>query len=264
MGKSASSILVLLKHGGRDTSVKSAIGNGRVLWSGHNGIEWIGKEDEEWNSVYLIKYSSISEMQQSVNRFRKKDFEKIRMFSVKPQSKLKIGIVRFMMKYIFSSSSVELLGDTPDWDLLPDSDILPTKEQQLRLAWEKQDGPIVMLNFLSYHNEPKYPSGYKGERARDGERAYGKYSGHAMRSVAKLGGVLENGGEIESLLVGESKVEWHQFGFMRYHTLEALHGMFRVKENIKAGIHRDAGLRNTRVYAFTPDDHRELNYRLVS
>ncbi len=44
---------------------------------------------------------------------------------------------------------------------------------------------------------------------------------------------------------------------MRYHTLEALHGMFRVKENIEAGIHRDAGLKKTRVYAFTPDDHGE-------
>jgi hypothetical protein len=255
MGKSASSILVLLKHGDQETSIDSAIGDGRVLWSGRDGIEWIGKEEEEWDSVYLIKYSSTTEMQQSVKRFRVKYFEKIRLYSVSPQSRLKAGIIRFLMKNIFSRSSVELLGDAPDWDLLPISDVLPTKEQQLRLAREKQDSPIVMVNFLSYHDEPKYPSGYEGMRSKDGESAYGKYSSHAMRAVAKLGGVLECGGEIESLLVGESELKWKQFGIMRYHTLEALHGMFRMKENIEAGIHRDAGLKSTRVYAFTPDNH---------
>ncbi|MHA2287089.1 MAG: hypothetical protein ACXABZ_14605, partial [Candidatus Thorarchaeota archaeon] len=199
MGKSASSILVLLKHGDQETSIDSAIGDGRVLWSGRDGIEWIGKEEEEWDSVYLIKYSSTTEMQQSVKRFRVKYFEKIRLYSVSPQSRLKAGIIRFLMKNIFSRSSVELLGDAPDWDLLPISDVLPTKEQQLRLAREKQDSPIVMVNFLSYHDEPKYPSGYEGMRSKDGESAYGKYSSHAMRAVAKLGGVLECGGEIESL-----------------------------------------------------------------
>jgi hypothetical protein len=255
MGKSASSILVLLKHGGQEPSVKSAIGDGLVLWCGQKGIEWIGKEDEDWDSVYLIKYSSTSEMHQSAKRFREKDFEKIRLYSVKPQSRLKIGLVRFLMKYIFSRSSVKLLDDAPDWNLLPIADILPTKEQQLRLAREKQDSPIVMVNFLSYHDTPNYPSGFGGKRAKDGESAYGKYSSHAMRAVAKLGGVLECGGEIESLLVGESELKWKQFGIMRYHTLEALHGMFRMKENIEAGIHRDAGLKSTRVYAFTPDNH---------
>ncbi len=259
MGKPASSILVLLNHGGQETSVPSAIGDGKVLWSGHNGIEWIGKDGEDWDSAYLIKYSSTSELQQSVVRFRKKDFKKIKLFSVKPQSRLKTGLVRFMMKYIFSRSSVELLGDAPDWDLLPASDILPTKEQQLRIAREKQDSPIVLVNFLSYHDEPKYPSGFSGKRADDGESAYGKYSSHAMRSVAKLGGVLECGGEIESLLVGESKEKWKQIGLMNYLSLDALHGMFRIKKNVEAGIHRDAGLKNTRVYAFTPDNYIPQN-----
>jgi hypothetical protein len=255
MGKPVSSILVLLKNGGLETSVKPAVGDGSVLWSGHSGFEWIGKEDEEWDSVYLIKYSSTAEMQQSVKRFRETEFERLRLYSVKPQSRLRIGLVRFMMKHIYSRSSAELLGDEPDWDLLPIADILPTKEQQLRLAREKQDSPIAMVNFMSYYDEPKYPPGFSGKRAEDGESAYGKYSSHAMRAVAKLGGLVECGGEIESLLVGESELKWKQFGIMRYHTLEALHGMFRMRENIEAGIHRDAGLKSTTVYAFTPDNH---------
>lgn len=253
MANPALSILVLLKHDGQEESIKSTIGNGDILWSGHSGFEWIGKEDEEWDSVFLIEYSSASEMRQSVERFGEKDFENIRIFTVRPQSKMKVRLVRFMMKYIFSRSSVELLGDIPDWDLLPESDILPTKEQQLRLAKEKKTGPIVMVNFLSYYDVPKYPRGFEGKRGKDGEEAYGKYGSQVMRVVAKLGGIFEYAGEIESLLIGESDLNMTQFAFMRYHTLEALYGMFRVKENIESGIHRDAGLKDTRVFAFTPD-----------
>jgi hypothetical protein len=254
MVQSASSILVLLKHDGQEELVKSAIGEGKILWSGIDGLDWIGKEDEEWDSVFLVKYRSHSELQQSTERFKEKNFEKIRLFAVKPISKMRIRLIRFLMKYIFSRSSVELLDDAPTWDSRPKSDILPTKDQHIRVAREKKDSPIVMVNFLSYYDEPRYPSGFKGKRGKDGELAYDRYGRQAMRSVAKLGGIFENAGKIESLLIGESNVKWNQFAFMRYHTLDALEGMFRIKENMGAGIHRDAGLKTTRVYAFTPDN----------
>lgn len=254
MVQSASSILVLLKHNGQEKLVKPAIGDGKILWSGHSGFEWIGKEDEEWDSIFLVEYPSPSELLQSVEMFRENNFEKIRLFTVKTESKMKIRLIRFMMKYIFSLSSIELLGDVPNWDLLPERDILPTKDQQLRVAREKKDVPIVMVNFLGYYDEPRYPTGFKGKRGKDGEEAYGMYGSRVMRVVAKLGGIVENAGEIESLLIGEYDLNVTQFALMRYHTLEALHGMFRVKENIEGGIHRDAGLETTRVYAFTPDN----------
>lgn len=254
MVQSASSILVLLKYGGQEESIKNAIGDGKILWSGHSGFEWIGKEDEEWDSIFLVKYQSHSQLQQSAERFREKNFEKIRLFAVKPVSKMRIRLIRFLMKHIFSRSSVELFGDAPNWDIIPQSDILPTKGQHIRVAREKKDTPIVMINFLSFYDEPIYPSGFKGKRGKDGELAYDQYGRHAIRFVAKLGGVIENAGEIESLLIGESSVQWDQFAFMRYHTLDALEGMFRLKENVGAGIHRDAGLKTTRVYAFTPDN----------
>jgi len=82
--KPASSILVLLKHGGQEASVESAIGDGKILWSGNTGFDWIGKEDEEWDSALLVEYPSNSELQQSVGRFNEKNFEKTRLFSVRP------------------------------------------------------------------------------------------------------------------------------------------------------------------------------------
>jgi len=254
MVNTASSILVLLKHGDQEASVLSAIGDGKVLWSGADGLDWIGKEDEKWDSVFLIEYQSFIEVEESAERFREKNFENIRLFSVRPISKMRIRMFRFLMKYIFSRSSVELIGDTLNWDMIPQSDILPTKDQHLRVAKEKKDGPIVMVNFLSFYDAPKYPSGFTGKRAKSGELAYGQYGRHVMRTVAKLGGIIEYAGEVESLLIGESDVKWNQFGFMRYHTLDALQGMFRAKENIGAGIHRDAGLKVTEVMAFSPID----------
>ncbi|MHA1907164.1 MAG: hypothetical protein ACW98Y_07705 [Candidatus Thorarchaeota archaeon] len=253
MTNTASSLLVLLKHDDQE-SVISAIGNGNILWSGHRGFDWIGEEAEEWDSVLLVQYSSPSIMQESVERFREKNFERIRIYSVHLQSKMRIRVVRFMMKYIFSRSSVEFHDEIRTLEDIPKSEILPTKEQMLRLMHEKKDGPIVMVNFLSFFDKARYLSGFKGERGVTGEQAYDKYGQHAMRAVAKLGGVLEHGGAVESLLLGDSNIEWNQFGLMRYHTLEALQGMFKLKENVRAGTHRDAGLKSTRVYAFTPDN----------
>ncbi len=253
MSNTATSLLILLKHDGQE-SVISAIGSGNILWSGHRGFEWIGEEAEEWDSVLLVQYSSPSTLQEAVERFREKNLVKIRIYSVHLLSKMRVRIIRFLMRYIYSRSSVEFHDESRTLDDLPRSKILPTKDQMLRLFHEKKNGPIVMVNFLNYYDEPKYPSGFDGKRAVTGEQAYDKYSRHAMRAVAKLGGVLEHGGVVESLLLGESNIEWNQFGLMRYHTLDALQGMFKLKENVKAGIHRDAGLKSTRVYAFTPDN----------
>ena len=253
MGNTATSIVVLLKHDDQE-SVTSAIGNGNILWSGHRGFDWIGEEAEEWDSVLVVQYPSPTKLKESIERFREKNFERFRIYSVHLKSIMRIRLISFMMKYIFSRSSVEFHEESRTWDDLPKSKILPTKEQMLRLMHEKKDGPIVMVNFLSFFDEAKYPSGFEGKRGVTGEQAYDKYSQHAMRAVAKLGGVLEHGGAVESLLLGDSDIEWNRFGLMRYHTLEALQGMFKLKENVKAGIHRDAGLKSTRVYALTPDN----------
>jgi len=253
MGNTATSIVVLLKYDNQE-SVTSAIGNGNILWSGHGGFAWIGEEAEEWDSVLLVQYSSPSILQESIERFREKNFELIRIYSVHLLSKMRIRLLRFMMKHIFSRLSVEFHDKIGTWDDIPKSNILPTKEQMLRISHEKKDGPITMVNFLNFFDNPKYPSGFEGKRGSTGEQAYNEYGRHAMRAVAKLGGIFEYAGVVESLLLGESNIEWNQLAIMRYHTLDALQGMFKLKENVRAGTHRDAGLKSTRVYAFTPDN----------
>ncbi|MGY5858915.1 MAG: hypothetical protein RTU63_06065 [Candidatus Thorarchaeota archaeon] len=252
MGNHATSILVLLKHTNQETGLTSAIGDGKVLWSGNTGFEWIGPGNEEWDSVFLVHYEDDFRFQQAVERFREKNIDQIRLFAVRLGSKRRLRLIRFLMKYIFSRASVKLRDEVPDPDTVQ-SGILPRKEQHARIVREDRGLPIVMVNFLKYHDIPKYPSDFAGERGGDGEEAYNRYGTQAMRSVAKLGGVIENMGDIESQLLGNPNEEWNQFGLMRYHSLDALQGMFRLEENVEAGIHRDAGLKTTRVYAFTPN-----------
>ena len=109
-----------------------------------------------------------------------------------------------------------------------------------------------MLNLLKYHDQPLYPLEFEGKRSKDGEDAYNRYGRHVMRAVAKLGGVLEHIGEINALLIGNPDEKWDQFAFMRYPSRGALQTMFRMKQAPDAGIQRDAGLKATKTYAFTP------------
>jgi len=252
MSKQSSSILVFLKQGDTEIDASIAIGEGKILWSGQNGLEWIGKDEEQWDSVYLIKYGDIHKLQQATKRFREKNFEQIKLLAVKPTSKNQLRFIRFLMKYVFSRFSIEIAEREIDSDRIPKSDILPTMEQHTQVAEKHKDHPIVMVNLLDYYDEPLYPKEYDGKKGKDGLDAYNLYGKRVMKTVAKLGGIIEYMGKVESVLIGNKEEKWHEFAFMRYHTLDALESMFKVKENVDVAIHRDAGLKSTKVLAFTP------------
>ena len=252
MSKQSTSLLVLLKHRGQDSDIESVIGDGNVLWSGQKGFEWIGKGNEEWDSVFLIRYDDISEYQQAIERFRVKEFEQIRLVAVTPSSSIRRRIMRFLMRKIFSRGSLDLSDTEFNWKDVPKSKILPTKDQHSRIAIEHKGRPIVMVNFIKYYEQPMYSPEYEGKRSRTGEEAYNRYGNYVMRAVARLGGVIEYMGNVEAILIGDQDENWDQFAFMRYPSPDALQSMFRIRGSPDAGIQRDAGLQTTRVFGFTP------------
>jgi hypothetical protein len=252
MGKPASSILVLLKYANREVDLNSILGDGDVLWSGQHGFEWIGKGDTEWDSAFLIRYGDRSVYQESIDKFKAENFQRIALYAVKPISALKRWSFRFLMKFIFPRFSVDFSDSDRNMNEIPESAILPTKEQHIRLASEDKGQPVVMVNLMEYYDHPPYPIEYEGERSRTGEDAYNQYGKSAMKAVANLGGLVENVGDVEAILIGESDEKWNQFGLMQYPSRELLKSMFRIRESPEAAIQRDAGLKATRVYAFTP------------
>ncbi|MCK5266379.1 MAG: hypothetical protein KAR03_12290 [Candidatus Thorarchaeota archaeon] len=252
MTKHASTLLVFLKCNEETTNPEPVFGDGKILWSGKGGFEWIGKGEGEWDSVYLIRYRDYNEYLEAVERFKACEFNHIYLLAVKPASRIKLRSVRFLMKRIFSRLSIILSEAEFNVDNIPQSNILPTKEQHTRVAREYKEQPIVMVNLMDYHDQPIYPADYNGKRSSNGADAYNRYGKHAMRAVASFGGVLEYMGEVQEILIGEHDEKWEEFAFMRYHSLQALQSMFRVKEVPDAAIQRDAGLKATRVFAFTP------------
>lgn len=252
MRDTAASILVFLRYIEQESDIESIIGDCQVLWSGRIGFEWIGDGDKEWDSVFLLKYRNFSEYQRAIDRFRMENFKQIKLFAVKPRSSSKIRFYRFLMKFIFSRSTVDFSDVDVNLDDFPQSKILPTKEQHIRLANEDKGKPVVMLNLLTYFEQPSYPPDYEGKRCRNGEDAYNQYGKHAMRAVAKLGGFIEAMGDVESILIGEDNEKWDQFALMRYPSHDAVQSMFKLRGPPEAAIHRDAGLEATKVYALTP------------
>ncbi|MHA2025041.1 MAG: hypothetical protein ACW98U_03985 [Candidatus Thorarchaeota archaeon] len=249
---SANSLLVLLNSNEQDSELESIIGRANLLWSGKDGFEWIGTKYEDWDSVFLLKYDESSELQEAIDRFKSSNFKDIRLFVVNPVSAMRRRILRFLMKYVFSRFSVGLTNKDVNYDDLPQTAVLPSKEQHLRLEREDIGNPVVMVNFMEYHESPTYPDGFEGKRHRTGEEAYNKYETYGMRAVANLGGIIEHMGEVDSLQIGEQEEKWHHFALMRYPSHEAVKSMFRVRGTPEVGVQRDAGLKSTRVYAFTP------------
>ncbi|MHA1930169.1 MAG: hypothetical protein ACTSV2_16480 [Candidatus Thorarchaeota archaeon] len=253
MSKPASSILVLLNFTEEEPNMEQIIGEGKILWSGHGGFEWIGKGNQDWDSIYLIKYRNHSLYYSALERLRIEEFKQIELYAVKPIASTKIRILRFLMKNVFSRSSVSFSKTEINLDDIPQSEILPSTEQHIRLANEYKGHPIVMLNLLKFNERPSYPFEFEGEKSTTGEDAYNRYGKFAMRAVAMLGGIIVHAGEIEKILIGDQDVEWNQFALMQYPSHTALQSMFRIKESPEAGIQRDAGLEATKVYATTPD-----------
>lgn len=163
------------------------------------------------------------------------------------------------MKRVFSRALIDLTTREFNTKILKNIPFLPSSEQFERLMQEDDSKPVSMLNFLKYHKTAKYPPGYARKSSREitGEEAYGKYGKHVIKVVAKLGGCIDYTGKILDPLVGDLDVEWDDFAIMRYPSNQTFYKMFTVKTNEKGAIHRDAGIANTSVIAFTPETKEE-------
>ncbi|MCE7748739.1 MAG: hypothetical protein GPJ51_10090 [Candidatus Heimdallarchaeota archaeon] len=62
------SLLILFNNGETESNFKSHISGGKLLWSGNNGFELIGKGKEEWDKVLLVKFRRIKFLQETIKK----------------------------------------------------------------------------------------------------------------------------------------------------------------------------------------------------
>jgi uncharacterized protein (DUF1330 family) len=114
------------------------------------------------------------------------------------------------------------------------------------------NGPIVMVNFLWFRDEPQYPEGFEDAKATAREAYYEGYA-DAIRSVAADLGVsmdlIYAGERLHSLLAGQDG-DWDDIVIVRYDSFEALTKIVESDAyRTLAQPHRLAGIANWRFFA---------------
>ncbi len=248
-------IMVKFKEDVKDSV--SFILDGKMLWRGCDGFKIIGQGEEEWDNIFIIKFTNPERLQNTINSLKSANLKDVKVISVKLVSSLKIKLLQFMMKKVLAKlPAIFTLTEDVD-DTVLNSPIHPTKNQLAQLMSKNVDRPIDMLNFLKYKEHANYSSDETQKTKTDvsGKEAYNRYSLKVIRIVAKLGGCIQLMGKVKSPILGELDENWETFAIMRYPTRKTFQDMLRVRinESSAESNHRAAGLDKTKVIALSTD-----------
>jgi len=247
------SLVVFVKGSNND----KIFNNGEILWSGLNGDTFVGKINEPtWDSVYIVKYSNKKTCIEAIERIIDAGYLKFRILSVKPWSKYKLKLMKFLMTKILSKLPSKIEIDNLDSNNLVEyqSEFTPTKKQFENIQ-NRDNKPFHMLNLLKYKEVAEYPEDFKGKKGKNnsGATAYQQYSRFAARTTSKLGGFVPIAGEVQGIVFSDENVDWNEFAVMRWESPSKMKIAYGLKDAKDALIHRDAGLDKTLAIAFDPN-----------
>jgi uncharacterized protein (DUF1330 family) len=129
--------------------------------------------------------------------------------------------------------------------------IEPTPEQIQTFATTEQEGPIVMLNLLSFREQAEYPEGSEHAPC-TGREAYARYAVAVMPRLHAVGGHPVWQGRVNQTLIGpsESGVEsWDAMLLVQYPSKQSFLQMAMDPEYLKVAAHRTAALADSRLVA---------------
>ncbi len=139
----------------------------------------------------------------------------------------------------------ELAGHGP-------GDLNPRLEQLRELIAADRNGPLQLVNLLTYRETARYPAQHElAARNLTGAAAYGLYGAVALAHVTKRGGRLVAWNDLVQSLVGESD-GWQQIAIMQYPNTQAFIDMLRDPDYQAALVHREAGLAKTAIWVTRP------------
>ena len=132
--------------------------------------------------------------------------------------------------------------------------INPTSAQLEAVAAAHPEGPIQMINLLSFRERAAYPADYDGDADTDcsGAEAYERYGVVAIDHVARRGGRLLLLSAVDGVVLGDvDQREWDQVAIVEYPNFEAFVDMGADPDYLAATVHRTAGLERSVILATT-------------
>ena len=130
--------------------------------------------------------------------------------------------------------------------------IYPRPDQFEALMKSDIQGPISMLNLLSFKQKAEYEDGRESDLS--GAEAYALYGQQMKPFVESKGGTLRHSSAAHFLMIGDGDLEWHAVAIMEYPSRAAFVEIATAKEVAEFGVHRSAGLAHQLLVACSESD----------
>ena len=118
--------------------------------------------------------------------------------------------------------------------------VFPNREQIDGFMAPGQDGPIYMLNLLTFKEKAEYPDGRDTDLT--GAEAYAVYSAEVAGHLATVGGRPMFAAKVERLMLGEVEELWDTAAIAMYPSRKAMMEMMSSPDYQASAVHRTAGL----------------------
>jgi uncharacterized protein (DUF1330 family) len=118
--------------------------------------------------------------------------------------------------------------------------VFPNREQIEGFMAPGQDGPIYMLNLLTFKEKAEYPDGRDTDLT--GAEAYAVYSAEVAGHLATVGGRRMFAAKVERLMLGEVEELWDTAAIAMYPSRKAMMEMMSSSDYQASAVHRTAGL----------------------
>jgi uncharacterized protein (DUF1330 family) len=118
--------------------------------------------------------------------------------------------------------------------------IYPQPAQVKALLESDLEGPVCMLNLLTFKPRAEYEDG----RATDlsGREAYALYGAKMAPFVESRGGRLLHSSAAHLLMIGDGELAWDMVAIMEYPSKQAFVEIASAPEVAEFSVHRSAGL----------------------
>lgn len=111
-----------------------------------------------------------------------------------------------------------------------------------------RDRPLDMLNLVALRPQAAYQEGHAlADAGLSGQDAYARYGAETAPILARVGGKIAWRGRFDVTLIGPPEERWDIMFVARYPSAHAFLAMVSDAEYQRAVVHRQAGVRSSRL-----------------